>query len=480
MAAAAPLAGTSLEERVAQLPEKLGELGDLLDKLAVDVRTAGDVQAAGAEDDDVHREAPPKVTEVDRGAAAHRAQRLAEERAQRKREVTDAAAKEIVHQTERWFIRRGMATMIDGYRFTEHALPRMLPALALMASLATFVWLVPYAAGSGRRVLVAVVVVVSIVTPVAAELVSRRLPRLSRKTTIAVLSAYEATPVVVPLVRFAVLGSWAPLGSRVFGVLGFVIFFVVVFVATRLATTYSLGALLGRAIRRTVFDMRNSVRRLLGWALPLLLIANVFLFFTAELWQAMNALPWWRLSLVFGLFAAITIVAAANRLGEEITRAEQELSARRLSEVAAGTPVAEVPTDELERDGRLRATPLNGRQTRNLLVMLATRQLAQAAVVGVALLLFFIVLGLIVVTPDTAVLWIGSQPTPSRISGVPVAMPRNATLFAAFGAMLFAVTSMSDDEYRRQFFAPIINEIETTLAVRAIYHAVKNQQLVSH
>jgi hypothetical protein len=33
---------------------------------------------------------------------------------------------------------------------------------------------------------------------------------------------------------------------------------------------------------------------------------------------------------------------------------------------------------------------------------------------------------------------------------------------------------MSDDEYRRQFFAPIIDEIESTLAVRTIYLAVKN------
>ena len=35
--------------------------------------------------------------------------------------------------------------------------------------------------------------------------------------------------------------------------------------------------------------------------------------------------------------------------------------------------------------------------------------------------------------------------------------------------MYFAVTSMSDTEHRKQFFAPIIDEIERTLAVRAVY-----------
>jgi DNA segregation ATPase FtsK/SpoIIIE-like protein len=87
------------------------------------------------------------------------------------------------------------------------------------------------------------------------------------------------------------------------------------------------------------------------------------------------------------------------------------------------------------RDGRLTATPLNGRQGRNLLLMLATRQLVQAVVVGLALFAFFIALGLIVVTPETAEQWIGGPPVPSVVLPmVPVALLRNATLFAAFAA----------------------------------------------
>lgn len=37
--------------------------------------------------------------------------------------------------------------------------------------------------------------------------------------------------------------------------------------------------------------------------------------------------------------------------------------------------------------------------------------------------------------------------------------------------MYFAITSMSDADHRRQFFAPIIDEIERTLAV---YLAVRD------
>jgi hypothetical protein len=41
--------------------------------------------------------------------------------------------------------------------------------------------------------------------------------------------------------------------------------------------------------------------------------------------------------------------------------------------------------------------------------------------------------------------------------------------------MYFAVTSMSDAEHRRQFFAPVIDEVERTLAVRAVYLAVRDR-----
>jgi len=439
---------------MAQLPEKFAALGDFIDKLGADARPPDGVEPARLGTVNGRRESSAKVSDIDgRGAAAS----------------------EIAHQTEHWFIRHGVATMIDGYSFTEHVLPRMLPPLALMASLASLAWLVPLGSdGRWRWGYLLVVVAVIVAVWVATRVVHRRLPRFSRIATITLLVTYAAIPAAVPLIQYVTQGTITPPGGHVVGALGFAAFFVVVFVATRLAAIYSLGALLRRAIRSTVFDMRNSVRRLLGWALPLLLIANVFLFFTGELWQAMNALPWWRLMLVAGLFAAITILAAAYRLREEISRVEQELSPERLSAAAVGTPVAKVSTAKLARSDQLRATPLNGRQQRNLLVMLASRQLAQAGVVAVALLVFFIVLGLIVVMPETAALWIGSDPKPSRLFGVPVALLRNATLFATFSAMLFAVTSMSDDEYRRQFFSPIIDEIESTLAVRTIYLAVKN------
>jgi hypothetical protein len=99
----------------------------------------------------------------------------------------------------------------------------------------------------------------------------------------------------------------------------------------------------------------------------------------------------------------------------------------------------------------------------------------QAAVVGLGLFAFFVLLGFAVVTDATAAQWIGDEPRRSPLLPfLPAALLRNATLLAGFGSMYFAVTSMIDREYRRQFFAPIIDEVERTLAVRAVYLAVRD------
>jgi hypothetical protein len=101
--------------------------------------------------------------------------------------------------------------------------------------------------------------------------------------------------------------------------------------------------------------------------------------------------------------------------------------------------------------------------------------------IGIVLFAFFLVLGLIVVTPETAEQWIGGPPVLSDLlPTVPVALLRNATLFAAFGSMYFSVISMTDAAHRQDFFAPIIDEVERILAVRSVYLAVRHLARPTH
>ena len=380
-----------------------------------------------------------------------------------------------VRRTEQWFVRQGAPTMIEGYGFRSHVLPRMLPALTFVA-VGSLAWLVLLrSTGLSKWVLLGVIVAVMVSAWILLSSFVRRLPSFSRQTTGVLLIVYAAMPVIVPLLQYVANdeiitpGAEGPDFDWWVVPLWFVTFFGLAFVATMLATTYGLGALLKAGIRHVLADLRNSVH-LLGRALPPMLFVTLFLFFTGELWQAMNQLRWPRVSLVVLLFAAITVLAAAARLRDEIGRVEQDLRPEILTVACQGTPLSGVEITE-----PLPPKRLNPRQQRNLLVMLAIRQLLQAAVVGLGLYAFFVVLGLIVVTPAIAAQWIAAEPVMSIIPGVPSAMLRNATLFAAFGSMYFSVISMSDAEHRRQFFAPVLEKVERTLEVRAVYLKVREQ-----
>ncbi len=380
-----------------------------------------------------------------------------------------------VRRTEQWFVQQGAPTMIEGYGFRSHVLPRMLPALTFVA-VGSLAWLVLLrSTGLSKWVLLGVIVAVMVSAWILLSSFVRRLPSFSRQTTGVLLVVYAAMPVIVPLLQYVANdeiitpGAEGPDFDWWVVPLWFVTFFGLAFVATMLATTYGLGALLKAGIRHVLADLRNSVH-LLGRALPPMLFVTLFLFFTGELWQAMNQLRWPRVSLVVLLFAAITVLAAAARLRDEIGRVEQDLRPEILTVACQGTPLSGVEITE-----PLPPKRLNPRQQRNLLVMLAIRQLLQAAVVGLGLYAFFVVLGLIVVTPAIAAQWIAAEPVMSIIPGVPSAMLRNATLFAAFGSMYFSVISMSDAEHRRQFFAPVLEKVERTLEVRAVYLKVREQ-----
>jgi Ca2+/Na+ antiporter len=395
---------------------------------------------------------------------------------------------EAVRHTERWFVRHGVPLMIADYGFATYVLPRMVPFLGLVA-VTGLLWPLRGHLTPGQR-FVAVLGVLA-VGLVAGVLPARlwRLPLFPRRASVLVLVLYAGVPVAVPLLERAASrtvtspqvrageitdGATGPLTAA----LGFGLLFGALFAIAWAATTFGALPLLGQGVRYAGHDMRNTVR-LQSRALPTLLFVTLFFFFTGELWQAMDRLSWWRLTGVLALFAAVTVLAAAGRLREEIGRVEQNLSPERLEEACRDTPLSGLPVRELVPDGTPHPPPLHRLQVANLLILLASRQIVQAFVVGLGLFGFFLVLGLLVVDDATAEQWIGAPAHhSSAFPGVAVALLRNAALLAGFGSMYFAVTSMVDAEPRRQFFAPILDEVSRTLAVRAVYLLARERSVV--
>ncbi|MFW0154390.1 hypothetical protein ACNUDN_32025 (plasmid) [Mycobacterium sp. smrl_JER01] len=99
------MARATLEQRLDELPQRVSEFRQYFDDLLAGIRAAGDVEAAGAEVEDAHRDALAKITEAERRAStAERSARAADERAaqaRQEREEADALAEEALAEVER-------------------------------------------------------------------------------------------------------------------------------------------------------------------------------------------------------------------------------------------------------------------------------------------------------------------------------------------------------------------------------------------
>lgn len=275
--------------------------------------------------------------------------------------------------------------------------------------------------------------------------------------------------VVAGAVAYAAIARPGVTGALLTGILALATV-LAIGVASALATAYGIVPLAVQATRHALSDMRSSLH-LQGRALPTLLFVTFFLFFTGELWQLMNHLAWGRLVLVLALFAAVTVLATAARLRREIDRVEQDLNPDRLAHACVGTPLQGHSPAAVAAPA-----PLTRRQETNLLLVLATRQLVQAAVVGLGLFAFFVVLGAVVIDDTVAATWIGEQPHRSVVlPWLPSALLRAAALLAGFASMYFAITTMTQTDQRQEFFEPVIGELERMLAVRAVYLDLRNR-----
>lgn len=105
VAAPVSMARATLEERLNRLPGLFEEARDYMDSVIEELRAASDLEAAGAEVEDVRREALTQTTAAEqRASAAERARREAEARANEaaaQREEADSAAEELVAELAR-------------------------------------------------------------------------------------------------------------------------------------------------------------------------------------------------------------------------------------------------------------------------------------------------------------------------------------------------------------------------------------------
>ncbi|GAA2787703.1 hypothetical protein [Crossiella cryophila] len=257
-------------------------------------------------------------------------------------------------------------------------------------------------------------------------------------TTVLVLALCLAEVVGVPVVDHLLdVEDWY--WPNIFTGLGWVLGLI-------LLTAAGAGAVFVWALRVALRQLR-VLGLLASRALPLLLLFVTFFFFNAEVWQITSHLPRPMLWGVMSLFIVVGLLYLLAVAQDELKEQAAESGPERI--------------------------PLLRRENANLVTVLALAQALQAAVFGLLVFGFFLLLGSMSIRPEVIKMWVTKDPTTGKLFGVLLPVSQElvqASMFlAVFSALYFVTAVFSDSKYRDAFFHPLLGQITVSLAERQKY-----------
>jgi Ca2+/Na+ antiporter len=220
-------------------------------------------------------------------------------------------------------------------------------------------------------------------------------------------------------------------------------------------------------------------------ALPLLLLFMTFLFINTEVWQVTSALDRGTLWLTVMMFAGVAVAFLLVRLPEEVRDVSEQARGDQLVAICAGTPVeslaAEVASDAGVGGGATEVDVVEMSRLRkiNLVLVLLFAQALQVLLLSLSVFAFFILFGLVAIKKSVIQAWLGTHypdgtAIPSKLPSLDKLPISNelfqvAVFLAAFSGLYFTVYAVTDENYRRQFFSDIAQELETAVGVQRVY-----------
>lgn len=372
--------------------------------------------------------------------------------------------------TERWFIYRGLPHAISGYSATDDVLTRMAPFLGLVFLLELFTTFGDRFAGWAQAgVFFAGVAIVVGVVGFANRV--RRRPFFALPDDVETMEILLFLVVPAGLLRLFGDGGW-------WAVLVLVVTNLVILALGFFVTSFGLVPM----FRWGLGHVRNQLRQLaqlLARGLPLLLLFSTFLFLNAEMWQVAHDFTPVYYCIVIGLMLSAAIGFLALRMPRERDALTQFGTWREICHLAEFSDAPYGADQDPGLPDPPKIEPLERPDRLNVVLMLMASQLVQMILVALAMGLFYIVFGLFAVRGDTLLQWTtitaeSFDPIFTLdIFGSQVVMTWEllavAGFVAAFSALQFAVSALTDQTYREEFFTGVEGEIREVLAVRALY-----------
>ena len=363
---------------------------------------------------------------------------------------------------ERWFLRHGLPAVLRPGTLVRRVWTRSAPALAAFAVLMAFSIVVVTVTGQHtididgtptrtEWFILAIVVLVLPVAAVVGWLVSRAEEARIRNAISTVSVAVAALSTV--------LGGPSPY------IFVDVIVEIVIIVAILMCTATGIGSILGWAARMTMANL-VSVGSMLLRALPIMLL-TVLVFFNGPVWTMASTVSrgrlWLALIFLFTIAAAFMVSSTLGRVRPILDpAAKQPEDAQKL----VGTPFETMP----DRPRRVR---LSRYERANVVFVVTLSQLAQVLTVAVVTGLLFLILGLILVSPELLAALTRGGSGDGQFLGMTLPIPdalMQVTMFlTALTFMYLAARAVGDKEYRGQYLDPLIEDLRLTLVARDRY-----------
>lgn len=373
---------------------------------------------------------------------------------------------------ERWFIKQGLPHAIHDYSASTDVFTRAAPFLSL-------VFLLEATASFGDRFSgwtqagVFVLAVGLLLGGVVLLNRFRKRPLFALPDTIGVaeVALFVFGPPLLPLI-FGGDGSGFILLALLNIILLGVTYFIVSF---GMIPMFRSGA--GHIAREV-----GGLGRLMLRSLPLLLLFATFLFLNAEMWQVAHDFTPAFYAISVGFVALIAFVFLALRIPTETASLAGFDSWSEVCEIAftCGAPVETHQRQALQDPPS--PLPLSSVDRLNIGVLLFMRQAVQVFLVALVIGVFYVAFGLFTVRKETILQWtelteatFASEAVvyETMLFGAEVALTWEllavSGFIAAFSALQFAVSLITDANYRDEFFADAATDVRNVLAVRALY-----------
>jgi hypothetical protein len=203
-------------------------------------------------------------------------------------------------------------------------------------------------------------------------------------------------------------------------------------------------------------------------ALPLLLL-TILVFFNSPVWLMAATISrprlWLALLFLFLIAAVFVVSVTADRVKPILAAGDRpdDISVR-----LADTPFETMPDPPTAR-------ALSQTERFNVLFVVAASQLSQILIIAAMTGLIFLILGLILVSPELLAVWTRNGRSDGIVLGMTIPVPDSLIQITFFlGALTFMYISartVSDAEYRTRFFDPLIDDLRLTLTARNRYRA---------